>query len=214
MILFVIVFRFQSSSTLSVWTISLFFRKQAIRFPLIIMALFSAYIDANRSANSWKYIPVLIELDGLNIWNISLCSQFPPYHFERGAKSFSMVEKEKPPGEAPDNSPVPPKFPGQTYRDRDLSPNSEDDSYKDPKSNSSYLLYAQCVPMMLTGGHRTRSQETRRSKPVSRAPSRDSFRRQSPTGNEPTGLKIRICARCFSTWHVPLGLTASASRST
>ena len=132
---------------------------------------------------------------------------------ESEAKSLSMVEKT--PDDVPDDSPVPPKFPGQSYRDRNLSPNSEDDSDSGPKSIS---LFPSCAIFTNDDnrGHRTRSQETRRSKPVSRAPSRESFPHTGPTGDEPTGLKTRNCARysCFSTQHDPQGLTGSGSFNT
>lgn len=62
-----------------------------------------------------------------------------------------MVEKT--PDDAPDNLVVPPKFPGQTYRDRELSAESkDDDSDSAPKSISSIRFIRKSYPMMLTWG--------------------------------------------------------------
>lgn len=79
-----------------------------------------------------EYIPVIASHDRSNTLGTLFYSRFLAHHFER-AKLLSIAETT--PKNMAEDTPVAHQFPGQTYRDRSTSPNS-DNSDSGPRSDS------------------------------------------------------------------------------
>lgn len=127
---------------LSVWTnsfLEISFRKQTTRFGLMKLCHCPQYIKVLSFRKRLKYIPVIAAHDRSNRLGTLFDSRLLPHHFE-WAKLLNMAHNtpDDTPADTPIDTPVAPDFPGQTYRDRSSSPNS-DDSDSGPKSKSNFL---------------------------------------------------------------------------
>ena len=127
---------------LSVWTnffLEVSFRKQTTRFGLMKLCHCPQYIKVLSFRKRLKPIPVIASHDRSNRLGTLFYSRLLPHHFE-WAKLLNMAHNT--PDETPTDNPIDtPTFPGQTYRDRTSSANS-DDSDNGLKSESKYPSHA------------------------------------------------------------------------
>ena len=129
---------------LLVWTnffLEVSFRKQTIRFGLMKLYHCPQYIKPLSFRKRLKYTPFIVEHDRSKRLGTIFYSRLLPHHFE-WAKLLNMAHNtpDDTSADTPIDTPVAPDFPGQTYRDRSSSPNS-DDSDSGPKSKSESSLH-------------------------------------------------------------------------